>query len=71
MRETEIQQVAASDGAISMTIPNRSTLFGYAIFINGLLQSKSEYSFNSNSLILPSTLNIIQGDIITFQYLHP
>lgn len=71
MKEAEIQAVAAADGAMSMTIPNRSTTLGYKVLINGLAQGKSEYSFISNSLNLPSTLNIIQGDTITFQYLHP
>jgi hypothetical protein len=70
LNEAEIQQVAASDGAMTMNIPLFASNKGFVLLINGLSQNKSEYTVTSGMVTLPSTLNIIAGDHITYRYFY-
>lgn len=69
-QEGELNVTASSSGATVINILPDSTNNGYSFYINGLLQNKSSYSVDpaNNLLNLPSSLNIIQGDQLTFLY---
>jgi hypothetical protein len=64
----EFEQTLTSNGGQNLTLED-SDFITYELFINGLRQVKAAYSLASNVLILPTTLNLFAGDVITFAYM--
>ena len=60
--------LANFDGACSIVLPDIPLLFGYILYINGLQQRQSAYSVATNVVAVPSSLNVITGDSLTFEY---
>ena len=60
--------VAIFDGACSIVLPDIPLLIGYILYINGLQQRQSAYSVATNVVAVPSSLNVITGDSLTFEY---
>lgn len=61
----EAEFTLTQDGGQNLTL-NESVGAAVLLSINGLIQSKSSYSFTGNTLILPPSLNLFTGDVITF-----
>ena len=61
----EAEFTLTQDGGQTFTL---SDSVGSAVLlsVNGLIQSKSAYSFTGSTLILPPSLNLFAGDVITF-----
>ena len=70
LNEAEIHQVAASSGAMTITIPAFASNKGVTLLINGLTQNNSEFTITPGTVTLPTTLNIIAGDMITYRYYY-
>ena len=61
------EQVALVDGAQTITLPSIPS--GWcALCINGLRQSVSAYSVTGAVLTLPASLNVLTGDLISFDF---
>lgn len=58
---------ATADGAQSITLPSMPTT-GLQLQINGLYVDQSAYSISGTTLQIPSTLNVLTGDVVTFSY---
>ena len=61
---TEIIQTVSAGGTI--LIPLVNALSGLQVYINGLGQT--DYSYTSTLLTLPTTLNLVIGDILKITY---
>jgi hypothetical protein len=62
---TEFEYEAVANGAVVLTLPVEPIAPG-DLYINGLKQRRTAYAVTSTTLTLPSDLNVITGDIITY-----
>jgi hypothetical protein len=63
-----IEQTITSAGANTINVPNPMNSDGHSLFINGLAQSSASYSLSGQTVILPSTLSLMVGDVVIFNY---
>lgn len=64
----EVEVTLSQDGAQILSLPDSNPL-GYALYINGFRQSKSAYTVSVNAVILPGSLDLFTGDVVTFSYM--
>lgn len=64
----EVEVTLSQDGGQNLAIPDSAPL-GYALYINGFRQSKSAYAVSGSVVILPGSLNLFSGDVVTFSYM--
>ena len=64
---TEVNVVAASDGAQTISLPVAARAGG-TLFINGIAQRSDTYAVAPTTLFVPSSLNVLAGDLLTFIY---
>ena len=58
-----------SDVNGQIDVPLTHSLTGQSwLFINGLMQSQGSYHANSSVLVVPSSLSVEVGDLVTFVY---
>lgn len=63
-----VEVTASQDGA--QLIQTSSLVSSeYWLHINGLEQSKSNYSVSGMTVTIPSTMNVKAGDVLTFEYI--
>lgn len=64
----QFEQVLSADGAQTLSVgePIGSSSM---LFVNGFIQSKSEYNTNGAFLVLASSLNLHAGDTVILVYL--
>ena len=65
---TEVFYLAVAPGSQTIILSGPPGNF-MMLFINGLGQSRTEYTISGNSLLLPPTLNIMAGDEIRFVFI--
>jgi hypothetical protein len=62
------EQVAPIDGMQTITLPYAIASGWYMLCVNGLRQAVSAYSVSGTSLNLPTSLNVLTGDLISFDF---
>lgn len=65
---SEVEQVAVT-GANTINVPVPFVTGATQLFINGLRQSRAAYSTSGQVVTLPTTLQCVAGDVLTFEYL--